>query len=79
MKLETIMQKIQENDFILAGIRPEESYEFANDLNQALKNVGHYNMMYYNRCEEAGLSYEEATEKLGEYLRAHLVLEKEEE
>lgn len=73
MKLETIMNKIQENDFILTQLQVEESYEFAHDINQALKNLAHYSIKYYDRCEEAGLTYKEATDKLGEHLRAHLV------
>lgn len=79
MKLETIMHKIQENDLTLVDIIPEETYEFAVDLNNALKNVGHYSVKYYEKCEELGITYKEATEKLGEYLRGHLVKIEEED
>jgi hypothetical protein len=72
MKLETVMRKIQEADVDLADIVPEESYNFAIDINTSLKKMGHYSIMYYERCEEAGLTYKEATDKLGEYLRSNL-------
>ena len=79
MKLETIMKRIQENDLILTGIVPETTYEFAYDLNIALKNIAHYQIKYYTRCEDAGLTYEEATEKLGDFLKAGLGFVKNEE
>lgn len=72
MKLETVMRKIQEADFVLATITAEETYDFAVDLNNTLKKMGHYSVMYYERCEKNGITYKEATEKLGEYLRSNL-------
>jgi hypothetical protein len=72
MKLETIMRKIQEADIGLTLVVPEESYDFAVDINNALEKMGKYSVMYYERCEEQGLTYKEATNQLGEYLRSNL-------
>jgi len=74
MKLETIMRKIQEADVSLAEMIPEESYDFAIDMNVNVTKIGKYQVMYYERCEEQGLSYKEATDQLGEYLRSNLTV-----
>lgn len=79
MKIETIMNKIQEADFELAFIEPLEEYAFAIDLNNAVQRIGKYSIMYYTRCEEAGLTYKEAQEKLGEHLRRNLGYEPKEQ
>jgi len=78
MKLETVMRKIQEADVFLASMQYEPSYDFGVDMNNALKKIGHYSVIYYERCEKQGLTYEQATEKLGEYLRSNLTLVVEE-
>jgi len=72
MKLETIMRKIQEADITLAEVIVEETYDFAIDMATQLEKIGKHQRLYYNRCEEEGLTYKEATDKLGEYLRSNL-------
>lgn len=79
MKLETVMRKLQEADLTLATIEVLEEYAFAIDLNDALKKIGHYSVMYYTRCEDAGLTYKEATDKLGAFLSKNLGYVKKEE
>ncbi len=68
------MNKISEADITLTMLKPEESFDFAIDINNALKQLGYYSTIYYNRCEAQGLSYKQATDKLGEHLRAKLGL-----
>lgn len=79
MKLETVMRKIQEADFELAYIEPLQEYGFAIDLNNALQRMGRYSVMYYERCENEGISYEEAQDRLGKFLQANLGYVKKEE
>lgn len=74
MKLETVMRKIQEADVALAEMTPEESYDFAIDMNNNVYKIAKYQLMYYTRCEEQGLTYKEAQDQLGEYLRSHLTV-----
>ena len=74
MKLTTVMRKIQEADVFLAEMTPEESYDFAIDMNNAVTKIGKYQVKYYEMCEELGYTYEEAQEQLGEYLRKHLTV-----
>lgn len=69
VKIETIMNKIQQADWNLTMLKPESSYNFAIDINAALKKLGHYSLMFYSRCENDGLSYEQATDMLGKHLR----------
>ena len=72
MKLSTIMDRIQQADWDLTMIVPTESYDFAIDINSALRKMGHYSCMYYDKCDAQGLTYKEATDKLGEHLRNNL-------
>lgn len=69
MKVETIMRKIQEADLELATLTPEENYDFYIDVGLYTEKIGHYSRMYYNRCEEDGLTIEEAKEQLNKHLR----------
>lgn len=79
MKTETIMRKIQEADIVISGITPEESYDFAVDLNNAITKLGKYSVIFYERMENKGLTYKAAQEKLGKYLRSNLTIVVEEE
>ena len=81
MKTETIMKKLQDADVALATIQYVEHYDFYIDISNHTKQVGHYSAMYYDRCEQEGLTIEEAKEKLGEYLRSNftIVVPKEQE
>ena len=79
MKLETIMRKVQEADIVLTSIIPEETFNFAIDLNYAIEKLGKYSVRYYDRMEKDGYNYKEAQDKLGEYLRSNLTILVEEE
>ena len=79
MKTDTLMRKIQEADIVIAGIGVEDSYDFAIDLNMAIEKLGNYSVKYYDRMENKGLTYKEAREKLGRYLRSNLTILVEEE
>ena len=68
MLLETMMRKIQEADIVLSTVTAEESYEFAIDLNNAITKLGKYSVMFYDKMEEQGYNYQEALEKLGNFL-----------
>ena len=74
MKLETIMRKIQEADIFISEILPEETFDFAIDLNNALEKLGKYSVMYYDRMEQQGYNYKEVQDYLGEYLRSNLTI-----
>jgi len=79
MKLETVMRKVQEADIVLTSIIPEETFNFAIDLNNAIEKLGKYSVRYYDRMEKDGYNYKEAQDKLGEYLRSNLTILVEEE
>jgi len=79
MKLETVMRKVQEADIVLTSIVPEETFNFAIDLNNAIEKLGKYSVRYYDRMEKDGYNYKEAQDKLGEYLRSNLTILVEEE
>ena len=79
MKLETIMRKVQEADIVLTSIIPEETFNFAIDLNNAIEKLGKYSVRYYDRMEKDGYNYKEAQDKLGEYLRSNLTILVEED
>ena len=79
MKLETIMKHIQEADIVLTSIIPEETFNFAIDLNNAIEKLGKYSVRYYDRMEKDGYNYKEAQDKLGEYLRSNLTILVEED
>jgi len=72
MKIRTIMSKIQIADLTLTTIEPLEEYAFAIDMSDAIANQGKYSKMYYERCEKEGLTYAEAQEQLGDFLRTNL-------
>lgn len=72
MKIRTIMAKIQIADLTLATIEPLEEYAFAIDISDAMSNIGKYSKMYYERCEQDGMTYEESVEQLGDFLRTNL-------
>ena len=74
MKLETVMRKVQEADIVLTSIIPEETFNFAIDLNNAIEKLGKYSVRYYDRMEKDGYNYKEAQDKLGEYLRSNLTI-----
>lgn len=74
MRLDTIMRKIQEADIVLSGIKAEETYEFAVDLNNAVEKMGKYSVMFYERMENKGVTYKAAQDKLGRYLRSNLTV-----
>jgi hypothetical protein len=78
-KTEYIMQQIQEADVTLATIEVQDNYDFANDINLALEKMGKFNRMYYNRMERYGHTYEEAKEKLGDFLKWNLGYTKKED
>jgi len=76
------MDKIQEADWDLTQMKAEESYDFALDINNALRKMGHFSVLYYSKCELQGMTYKEATDSLGEHLRNGLgikLVPKEEE
>jgi hypothetical protein len=79
MKIKTIMRKIQEADVVLTGIAPEESFNFAIDLNTAIEILGKFSTRYYDRMEVMGYTYKEAQDQLGEFLRSNLTILVEEE
>ena len=68
MLLQTMMRKIQEADIVLSSVTAEESFEFAIDLNNAINKLGKYSVMYYDKMEELGYNYQEAIDKLGNFL-----------
>ena len=77
MKIETVMRKIQEADMVMATIPPEETYDFAVDLSNALQKLGKYSVVYYERMEHDGYTYKQAQDELGEYLRSNLTVVRE--
>jgi hypothetical protein len=77
-KTEYIMRQIQDADVTLAYIEVSEDYDFANDINLALEQMGKYSRMYYNRMERYGYTYEEAKEKLGAFMKKSLGIVKKE-
>lgn len=70
--MKQIMENIQKYDILLAGIIVEETYDFAIDMNTYLNELSKYQLEYYKKCEDDGLTYEEALEQLGNYLSTHL-------
>ena len=72
MKLTTVMAKIQLADLTLTTIEPLEEYAFAIDMSDAIAQQGKYSKMYYERCEKLGLTYKEAQDQLGDFLRTNL-------
>ena len=68
MLLTTMMRKIQEADIVLSSVTAEETFEFAIDLNNAINKLGKYSVMYYDKMEELGYNYQEAIDKLGNFL-----------
>ena len=74
MKTETLMRKIQEADIFISEVTPEETYDFAIDLNNALYKLSKYSVKYYERMEDDGYSYKEAQDELGKYLRSNLTI-----
>jgi hypothetical protein len=74
MKTETLMRKIQEADIFISEIVPEETYDFAIDLNNAIEKIGKYSVKYYDRMEKDGYTYKEAQDELGKYLRSNLTI-----
>ena len=72
MKINKIMRYIQEADIQLAGMQVEESYDFAIDMANNLRKISWYQRKYYEASELEGLTYKEAQDRLGEYLRGNL-------
>lgn len=72
MDINKVMEEIQKADIQLAGMGVEESYDFAIDMNNNLVNIAKYQVIYYEQSEEEGLTYKEAIDRLGEYLRNNL-------
>ena len=68
------MRKIQEADVWLAETPHEESYDFYIDISDTMEKLGKYQAKYYRRCEQEGLTIQEALEELGEYLRSNLTV-----
>ena len=72
MSIDEIMEEVQKADIKLSGMSVEESYDFAIDMNNNLLDIAKYQLLYYEKSEKEGLTYQEATDRLGEYLRNNL-------